>query len=150
MVNNCRGNKREYRDNKKDKLKIYYEHSNLEILEKSNASKEAKNPWVTCSRCQKEVRSISFEKHQNDYVCQVYPMNPKPDYHEWLYSNPDFFPSVVETREKEDLNIVSWTFKSHGTSSAVSDDKLKEYEDKELNIDYIWKWRDGPHNKIQI
>ena len=76
-------------------------------------------------------------------------MNPKPDFHEWLYINPDLLPSIVEKCENEDLTIISWTSKTFFTSSAVSDVKLKEYKDKELKIDYIWKWKEGPYNKMQ-
>ena len=141
--NNCRGKD-------KEKHKRYYNNHKEDILQKNKIYKQTINPWITCSRCQKEVRSVSFEKHQNDYLCQVHPLDPKPDFHEWVYSNPDLYPCVVEQCETDDLTIVSWTSKIYYTSSAVSDDKLKEYKDKDLRIDYIWKWRDGPHNKMQL
>ena len=142
LCNNCRGKSKQWRDDNKKKV----QHYNKLYIDKHN-------PLIECSYCKCLVRHQIMDDHRKGYQCNVFDMDPKPDYHEWLFEHQatvddtDYIKRIQQTQN----NIISWKHKKYGTSSAVSDDRLKEIlKDTNDNIDYIWNWKEGPNSKIQI
>ena len=142
LCNNCRGKGQGWRDNNKDKIQQY-----------NNTYITKHNPLIECSNCKCPVRFQIIQDHHKGYQCNVFGMDPKPDFHEWLFENHSNIEGSIERIEKGNHNIISWKNKANGTSSAVSDDRLKEVlndNDCKDKIEYIWNWKKGPNSKIQI
>ena len=155
--NNCRSNRKEYRNHHKEEIAVMvkqWRNDNKDKVKLYNQIYlDRHNPLIECSHCKDMVRYKIIEDHQKGYQCNVFDMESKPDYHEWLFEHQTSFDdkAYLERIEQSQHNIISWKIKRYGTSSAVSDERLKELlSNGNDNIDYIWNWKEGPSNKTQI
>ena len=81
----------------------------------------------------------------------MFDLDPKPDFHEWLYENQSMVEHSIKLIEKGNYNIIGWKDKKYGTSTAVSDEQLQELlNNKKHKVDYIWHWKQGPNKKTYI
>ena len=155
--NNCRKIKQMYYENNKEEIltnvKQWRDSNKDKVKQYNKTSMDRRNPLIECPHCKAMIRYQSMENHKTGYVCNVFDLEPKPDYHEWLYQNQtDFYDQEYITRiQQSQFNIISWRNKKYGTSSACDDKRLKEaLKDNNKNIDYIWNWNEGPEYKTLI
>ena len=155
--NNCRTNKQNYRIEHQEeistKIKQWRNNNKDKVQQYNKTYIDKHNPLVECSHCKEKVRNATIDNHQKGYQCNVFGMDSKPDYHEWLFENQTTFDDqeYIEKIRTSQYNIISWKNKKYGTSSATSDDRLKELlHVGNDNIDYIWNWNKGLSNKTQI
>ena len=75
--NNCRNNKKEYRENNKDKLKLYYEHNKESILESRKEYRDTNRDTLreyarTYSQEYRKTHSEQIEAYQKQWFDKNY------------------------------------------------------------------------------
>ena len=155
--NKCRINKQNYRVEHQQeistKIKQWRNNNKDKVQQYNKTYTDKHNPLVECSHCKEIVRNAILENHQQGYQCNVFDLESKPDYHEWLFENQTTFydQDYIDKIKTSQYNIISWKNKKYGTSSAAPDEKLKEVlNNSNANVDYIWNWNEGPKTKTYI
>ena len=114
--NNCRNNKKEYRDNNKDKLKLYYEHNKETILESKKEyrdnNREALREYArTYSQQYRQTHSDNIEAYQK----------------QWLESNYERYKIEIEELKKlhfeDDCDKIDETILIHALIQKLNQSK---------------------------
>ena len=112
--NSCRNNKKEYRNEHKEEIAVRAKHwrngnkNKVKLYNQVYADRH--NPLIECSHCKEMVRYKIIEDHKKSYQCNVFDMDCKPDYHEWLFEHQNHFDdkAYLERIEQSHHNIISW------------------------------------------